>query len=242
MLGSAYQPDALWEELQRLDTYPAGVVPVPERVKGTAFFPAGLGLWRSDDLSARPTFPVGGVMVVGNNNDSVKNFKTMLTRGKEYALTMRTWINLLSLFKRSGIKREQCFFTNVYMGLVKGPTNLGRCPGAKNQQYEDWCKGFMLTQLEAMKPGLVITLGAFAMRFFAKWVPAWRGVHGFRALDQHDTAFIEGASLGQVCTNLVAIVHPSLRHVTARNRTFGGTYKGEGAEVELLKYAFARSA
>jgi len=55
---------ALGEEMsQTFRSYPKGVVPVPEPISGTAFFPGGLGLLF--DESAEPGSDAADVMVVG---------------------------------------------------------------------------------------------------------------------------------------------------------------------------------
>lgn len=46
------------------DTYPSGAIPVPEAIAGTAFFPGGHGLWMEEGA---PSFPVGGIMVLGHD-------------------------------------------------------------------------------------------------------------------------------------------------------------------------------
>src|SRR5687767_9546772 len=111
--------EQLWKRHAPPLGYPAGVVAVPECIKGTAFFPGGYGLWRPDTSTPLPPFPVRGIMVLGHDFHSEYGYRESLARGCE-AETQPTWRNLLVLFKAAGIAPERCFFTNVYMGLRAG--------------------------------------------------------------------------------------------------------------------------
>ena len=111
-------------------SYPDGLVPVPQRIPGTAFFPGGYGLWRKT-RGGLPPMPCGKVMVLGNNFDSECGYGKSLQKGDE--LHTPTWQNLLQLFRSVGIRPEDCFFTNAYLGLLAGcPPNTGESPGARN--------------------------------------------------------------------------------------------------------------
>jgi hypothetical protein len=56
----------LHEEMDRMiphHLYPAGVIPVPDdRIKGTAFFPGGLGLYLENRKAGEIEFPFGGLL------------------------------------------------------------------------------------------------------------------------------------------------------------------------------------
>ncbi|MDQ6947299.1 MAG: hypothetical protein M3256_13765, partial [Actinomycetota bacterium] len=62
------------QRLAELRSYPAGVVPVPEYLHGTAFFSAAAGLIVTNPDAPLPPFPFGGVMFVGHNLDSETAF------------------------------------------------------------------------------------------------------------------------------------------------------------------------
>ena len=56
----------LVDGLQNISCYPGGLVRVPDRISGTAFFPGGYGLWREDG-GPLPLMPCGEVMVLGQD-------------------------------------------------------------------------------------------------------------------------------------------------------------------------------
>ena len=54
---------------------------------------------------------------------------------------------VLPLLESAGIQREECFFTNVYMGLSAGDSNTGPSPGAKNREFKRRCESFLTEQI-----------------------------------------------------------------------------------------------
>ena len=65
---------ALWLEMaSTIPPYPRAVVPVPEPIVGTAFFPGGLGLWLDEDDGVQQ-FPKE-VMVVGQDFNTVTTYQ-----------------------------------------------------------------------------------------------------------------------------------------------------------------------
>jgi hypothetical protein len=83
--------EALWNRISQLEAelrfagkpYPDGMAPFPGRLTGQGFFPGGDGLWRDDSrikLSSTSSFPVGGIMFLGNDFGTLQTFeKTMRT-------------------------------------------------------------------------------------------------------------------------------------------------------------------
>jgi hypothetical protein len=69
VLRDATHPvDRLFAEMQeRIGYYPEGTVPVWARIRGTAFFPGGSGLWRATDSDRLPPMPEREVMVTGQD-------------------------------------------------------------------------------------------------------------------------------------------------------------------------------
>ena len=65
------QAEQLWRQMHStVLPFPKGVVDVPEPIRGTAFFPGGLGMWLEE--SSRPeNFPTGQIMVVGQDFNTV---------------------------------------------------------------------------------------------------------------------------------------------------------------------------
>jgi hypothetical protein len=82
--------------LEGLAFYPPGVIPVPEYLRGTAFFfAAGLVVTESD--GPLPPFPFGGVMFVGHNLDCESAFRRRSVAGTAHGgpdRPMLTWRNL----------------------------------------------------------------------------------------------------------------------------------------------------
>ena len=74
----------LWDEMSRaIPPYPTGVVPVPELIPGTAFFPAGLGLLV--DEYGKTARGIPEVMVVGQDPGNF-NSSTQLRSFSELCL------------------------------------------------------------------------------------------------------------------------------------------------------------
>jgi len=147
IIASMHPVERLWRRLEELpaEWYPAGVVPVPAHVPGTAFFSAGAGLCRASDAPL-PDFPTGGVMFVGHNLDAEGPYLGRLAERIPHGdprRPMATWRNLYRLLDGSGIQREECFFTNAYVGLIAGDKPTGTFPGARDQRFTRWCRDFL---------------------------------------------------------------------------------------------------
>src|SRR5437016_4547953 len=87
--------DDLFALHDQFGSYPDGVIPIQERIRGIAFFPGGSGLWNSQPNELPPPLPIGGVIVVGHNFDSETGFERSFSRGGEN-LKGATWRNLLA--------------------------------------------------------------------------------------------------------------------------------------------------
>ena len=153
--------EALWVEHAPPPGYPAGVVAVPEPIAGTSFFPGGFGLWNPEGTRPLPSFPLGGVMVLGHDFHSETGYAASLARGHE-SPNQPTWRSLTALLERSGIPPCRCFFTNVYMGLRAGSRTTGPFPGARDAEFVAHCRRFLARQLSVQRPRLILTLGAVA--------------------------------------------------------------------------------
>jgi len=62
--------------------YPTGVVPVPESICGTAFFPSGLGLLL--DGTKEPQSDAANVIVVGQDFNTVATYEIARQQGSEF--------------------------------------------------------------------------------------------------------------------------------------------------------------
>lgn len=224
--------------------YPQGVVGIPERIPGTAFFPGGSGLWRGRPGEPLPPMPIEKVMVLGNYFDSEDGYRRSLQRGDE--LYTPTWKNLVTLLESVGIRREDCFFTNIYMGLSIGDSNTGPSPGAKNPEFRRRCESLLAEQIAAQKPRLILTLGRFVPKFIAALSPglaAWRRCASLSGLD--DTGPLkQGVQFGGAmdrATVVVALVHTSLRKANVWRRRYQ-EWTGNDAELAMLKKAVELAA
>lgn len=232
----------LFERLRDVAPYPAGVVPVPDRIRGTAFFPGGAGLWQTG--LELPPMPTHGVMILGHNFDTLAGFERAMSHAGEN-LRGDTWRNLLRLLDDVGIARAQCFFTNVYMGLIDGPSALGRFPGSRDEPFVARCIAFLEAQIRVMQPRLICTLGKEVISLLSRLTPdlaTWRGVPSLPALDRASAALVYPARFTGVPHPLgvVALTHPAMRHLNVGRRRYGGL-QGAEAEKALLFDALALS-
>lgn len=235
--------EALWTRHKKTGPYPAGVIAVPEPIPGIAFFPGGFGLWRPDIQCPLPPFPVGGVMVLGHDFHSEAGYRASLARGRE-AETQPTWRHLRALLSKAGIPVERCFFTNVYMGLRQGEATTGPFPGATDAAFVARCSRFLLEQLDAQRPALILALGINVPPILGSLsddLVDWTTGRGLKHLDEvgpvrHRVSF---SGVTGLQSSVVALTHPSLRPASVRHRR----YKGEsGDRVELFMLRDATNA
>jgi uracil-DNA glycosylase len=232
---STHPVEHLFARVEQVAPYPAGVLPFPGRIDGTAFFPGGAGLWQTGpDLPAMPT---GEVMVLGHNFDTLKGFRRSLSHHGEN-LRGPTWRNLLTLLRDAGVSPESCFFTNVYMGLIDGPSAVGNFPGATDAAFVSRCQLFLAEQIAIMQPRVILTLGKEVVSVLAALssdLMLWRNVRGLPALDQSGTALICPVKFMGVShtTAVVALTHPALRHLNINRRRYGDK-SGQEAELALI--------
>jgi len=88
--------DRLFDKLWEISRYPDGVVPVAQRIEGTAFFPGGAGLWGTEPDTPLPSMPIGQVMILRHDFDiEVGYLWSLAHRGEN--LKSPTWKTLLWL-------------------------------------------------------------------------------------------------------------------------------------------------
>jgi hypothetical protein len=237
---SMHPAEQLWQRHHPTGGYPAGVVAVPEPISGVAFFPGGFGLYRQDIAGSLPPMPIGKVMVLGHDFHSEAGYRESVLRTRE-AASQPTWRNLLRVLDEVGIARSDCFFTNVYMGLREGEATTGRCPGAGDQPFVAFCKQFLVEQLCALRPSLIITLGINVPPFVGdviKGLAPWTEGRGLRFLDSVGPVRREVVLpvTPHTTANVVALTHPSLRHASIRHRRYAAR-RGHEAEILMLRDA-----
>lgn len=240
--GKTHPSVRLWDSHAPANGYPRGVLPIPEAIAGTAFFPGGYGLWNPTPSLPLPKFPVNGVMVLGHDFHSEEGYRASLERGFE-SPSQPTWCNLVRLLESVDIEPAECFFTNVYMGLREGSGTTGVFPGASDADFVAHCEAFLLKQLDAQRPSCIITLGVNAPRVLARLSPdlqPWLEGHGLMHLDSVGPVRtgVRFSGVVDFATSVVALIHPSLRHASLRRRQYKGTV-GEEAERKMLLDALA---
>jgi hypothetical protein len=234
--------ERLWQRHHPAGGYPTGVVAVPEPIPGVAFFPGGFGLYRQDIAQPLPPMPTGKVMVLGHDFHSEAGYRKSVARTRE-AQSQPTWRNLLRVLDEVGIAPTDCFFTNVFMGLRQGDATTGRFPGANDEVFVAFCERFLIEQLRALRPSLIITLGINVPPLLGRVVPEladWAGGRGLRFLDSVGPVRRAVAlSVDPLATaNVVALTHPSLRHASIRHRHYADR-RGHEAEILMLRDALA---
>jgi len=222
-------------ELARLDRYPAGVVPVPRPIDGTAFFAAGPGLYCEErpSLAGLPRFPFDGVIFVGNNLDAEGPYRRRLQSGIPHGdllHPMRTWRGLYKLLDTAQIDVRDCFFTNAYVGLMAGEKAIGTFPGSLDAEFTSWCERFLRLQITKMKPVTVATIGGDARRFLARLTP------DLEAWARAPSMTVDHAEIDGHIAAFVALAHPSMHPASARHRSFQAE-RGVAADAALLRAA-----
>ncbi len=244
MRKNVHAIEELFALLAQFGSYPDGVIPIPRRIPGTAFFPGGLGLWNTQPDELPPPVPIGGSIVVGHNFDSEAGFQRSFHHAGEN-LKSATWRNLLAFLKKVEISPAQCFFTNAYVGLRAGNRAMGAFPGARDHDFVCWCRDFLLEQLRLIQPQLILTLGVHVPGFLASLSPelksAWSGVTGLRMLDERGVALVYPSTFSGVLrpAAVVALTHPAYRRLNVKSRRYGNL-QGDAAEQALVKDALTR--
>jgi hypothetical protein len=234
--------DRLWDQRKPPNGYPHGVLEIRDRIRGLSFFPGGNGLYNAQDNPPLPPFPTGGVMVLGHDFDSKAGYEKSKTRGRE-SDTGPTWRGLSNVLEVAGINRERCFFTNFFVGLREGSKNTGRFPGARDRPFVDHCASFLILQLNAQRPSLVLTLGAHVPHLIARLSPElaeWRKAR--RLMDVDSAGPVRyGVTFPQIPdfrTTVVALTHPCLRSANVHSRRYRDKCCNE-AELEMLRDALS---
>lgn len=231
-------PDDAWPEHGR---------PVRDPFEGTAFFTAGPGLIVEDGV--RPPMPVGGVIFVANNVDTVTNFTKRRALGWPHGgpeRTMDTWKGIYRLLDGAGVPGARCFFTNAYVGLVLGDRAEGQHPDHRDPAFRTVCGEFLTLQLLAQRPRVVVALGAHARSFlrdaFRNELAAWGSGYRVTTMRPGDGRSILDVDLPTGDRAVVtALVHPSnyanKPHLVERWRQAPGI----DIEVALLRGAVERA-
>ncbi len=145
--------------------YPRGQGPFPFRLTGQGFFPGGDGLWREDsELSAQSSKKIrrGGMMSLGNDFGTLRSYESLRLKSFENPIT---WKNLKSRVRRANLPTDRAFFTNSVLGLRlgSGTKALDKRDWQNSPQFAALCQEFLLFQVEALLPRLIVVLGPNAL-------------------------------------------------------------------------------
>jgi hypothetical protein len=220
--------EALWKEMSlTCPPYPNGVIPVPEPIHGTAFFPGGLGLWLNDPLDPGPNDI--DIMVVGQDFNTAATYEVARFQESEVN-TSQTWRNIKRVFPKLGLSLSKCYFTNFYMGLRESGPETGQFPGARDPDFVQRSARFFERQLEVMRPQLIVTLGIVPLKALSRnvfQIPHPRTLSA--CLDVYRDL---PAPHGRVA--LVALTHPSLYFANVQRRRYQGM-AGQDAERAMIQ-------
>ncbi len=224
-------PIILFENMKIVEPYPEKVAPVPKILERTAFFPGGLGLWDSNECERIPS-----ILVLGHDFSTERQYIEMLNEERN-GLTDPTWRNLIKLFNEAGIPLEDCFFSNVFIGLRKTKSMTDEFPGNRDKEFVKRNLKFLTYQINMIKPKLIITLGKYAADMLVQLshtdLSEWKN---YEALKKPDVGFIKAVNFNDVKCNCVALEHPSMRNSNVKRRRYGD-FVGNEAETLMLKEA-----
>lgn len=239
MTNPACHPSlVLREHLSALQVYPPNTLPIDDVIAGTAFFPGGHGLWAEEGATTLSPWPENGVMIVGQDFDCEPSYRESAKRGEEI-LTAGTWRQLLLVLCQARIPNTRCFFTNFFMGVRKGNKNTGPHPDAGNQDYVNWCQGFLIDQIAAQRPHAILILGIIVPRRIASLSPdlaIWCRCNTFAQLDSASPLVRAARFRLPDCmhtANVAVLTHPCFRPANVHRRTYAG-FTGDEAEHRLI--------
>lgn len=240
-MSEQHPVENLFDLLEQVRPYPAGVVAPWGRISGASFFPGGWGLWGTAADHPLPKMPIGGVMVLGHNFDCEDGFAYSLAHEGEN-LKGPTWRTLRRVLTQAGIALEACFFTNAYMGLKAGSEPTGKFPGAQDAAFVSRCQWFLGEQLRVQQPRLLLTLGKEAPLVLTPLSPAlqqaWAGVRTLSEMDAQGSGLVGPIQFTEMPypTVVVALTHPANRVPNVARRQYRGLV-GDTAEQVLLRDA-----
>jgi hypothetical protein len=215
----------------------------PGRLQRVAFFPGGTGVFIGESLtSAQPgrTLPRRGTLVLGHNFWNVASYERSVAQGRELGRNP-TWENLSSFLDSCDIRLSDCFFSNIFLGLMEADSAMGSHPGHQDRDFRKACGDVLLESIRRQQTRLVVALGLHVARFLGEIIPgleAWKNVKTFPEFDKQVSG--DGVQLSWPTADaplaVVAIVHPSMRRSNLRHRSFDGLI-GDQAEVAMVRRA-----
>jgi len=223
----------LFDRIDMVEPYPTGVVKINKQCGFTAFFPGGEGIWKQNqNQNQNQKSKIPTIMVIGQDFSTVNKYILMLA-GKANDIDSSTWRNLIKLFNQSGIDLEDCFFTNVFMGLRQSKSMVGEFPGYKDIEFRKRSIEYLKFQIEIVKPRAIITLGKYAAELLACTTDDLKAWRNWAALKQPDIGLVKNITIGKHKYNCVALEHPSMRNSNVKRRIYLNK-TGNDAEIAML--------
>ncbi len=220
----------LRRKLTAIEPCPEGAYSFQGRplMTGTAFFPGGDGLWKSDRRVA-PALPAGGVLFLGSDFGDVYSYQHKFRDDESDGAT---WRGLRKLLHLAEIRYEQIFCTNAWPCLRAGASAIkGGVPASRDREFTQRCEVFFSATLDLMRPRLVVPLGLKPTAFLSFLGPGgpwpWGRANSWQIIDETPIWRREDFTV-------VPIVHPSMPN--RRHRKHANTID---AEAELIRSALA---
>ncbi|MBE2201997.1 MAG: hypothetical protein IAE79_25540 [Anaerolinea sp.] len=233
--------------LRSVEPYPARTCPVPEMVLGASFFPGGQGLWYESSQAEIPVFPIGGVMIMGQDYYTFQGYEETLAHSRAGDANpdkgSKTWHHLLHFLDSVEITPQRCFFTNLFMGLRENGKPMGKFPGARDAGFVERCLDFFEMQVRVQQPKLILALGNIVPHYIARRadkLSLWRNCRKWADFDKsspvvHQVIF-QGMPEHQC--SVVALTHPSMRPANVWRRWYQDK-QGDEAEICMVKEGLA---
>ncbi len=221
--------EILFKKMNMVEPYPPYVIGIDKQCQFTAFFPGGHGIWKEFESEIIPS-----IMVLGHDFSTESKFNEMID-GLSNDIDSPTWRNMIKLFDESGICLEDCFFTNIFMGLRQTDSMVGTFPGFKDKSFVDRNIEFLKYQISLVKPRCIITLGKYSAEMLASTtedLTVWRK---WAALKSENIGLIKDVSIAQHRCNCVAIEHPSMRNSNVMRRKYKDFIGNEAEKVMLIE-------
>lgn len=220
----------LFEHITLVEPYPDLVSGIDTMIDITAFFPGGKGLWIEEESEVFPS-----ILVLGQDFATEKEYERML-KNKINDTDGPTWRNLRKLFLEANVELLDCFFSNVFIGLRKTDSMMGKFPGFKDQGFVSRNIEFLLFQINTIKPKLIITLGKYSAEMVSKLSHDLNSWRNSKALRESDIGLKDGVKINGNIFTCVALEHPSMRNSNVKRRRYRGSV-GNEAEVRMLRDA-----
>lgn len=223
------------EEVFHAVEYPLTMDEISGEISGRGFFPGATGI-----IDPSKKLSDLDYLVLGQDQDTKRGFDRSVKEGNEEYTP--TWKKMKALFETASIDMENCFFTNALLGVRSSEKkNTGKSPGFKSYEFVQACLSVLQKEIEVQKPKAIICLGLAplnVLKYFSKALFARTLlIEGYQSLDENDLGLIKSVPFeveGSPKIDVAIIVHPSYRHLNAKNRIFQGK-KGDEAELEILK-------